>query len=263
MSNPSRLIVNSFYGVTQNAEAPNEFFVELPQSLSRVRNVELLNASIVFYPSEPNIPSYEASLDLELNGTPIGGLLPTGVVYNSPADLVSRLNTLITSPANGTFSYSTTTNKITYTAPNVGDTIVFTPSANHCLRRLGADYPLATSITATGSYTFPNPPIIIRTTTMFVASNLASDALIGGASSRNDIIASIPITSGTFGTVLEFELSNIYDRTNTFNSNINIIQVSLLDDLIQPIPLATNALVNLTFGIQYGDLDLTTARLRF
>ena len=226
MSNPSRLIVNSFYGITQNAESPNEFFVELPQSLSRVRNVELLNASIVFYPSEPNIPSYEAVLNMTRNGTPIGGTLPTGVVYNSPADLVSRLNTLI-GAGNGSFAFSSTTNKITYTAPNVGDTIVFTPSANHCLRRLGADYPLATSITATGSYTFPNPPIIIRTTTMFVASNLASDALIGGASSRNDIIASIPITSGTFGTVLEFELSNIYDRTNTFNSNINIIQVRL------------------------------------
>jgi hypothetical protein len=248
--------------VSQNEESPNEFFTELPQSLSRVRNVELLSASVVFYPTEPNIPSYESVLNFTLNGTQRGGILPTNVIYNSPTDLVSRLNTLITSPTYGTFSYNTTTARITYTAPNVGDAIVFTPSVSHCLRRLGADYPLNTAITATGSYTFPNPPIIIRSTTLYVASNLASDALIGGASIRSDIIASIPMTSGTFGTVLEFALSNIYDRTNTFNSNINIIQVALLDDLLQPLPMATNALVNLTFGIQYGDLDLITARLR-
>lgn len=260
---PTRLYVNSFFGINQLQEKPNSFVVELPTSLTRLRYAELVSASIPFVPISPNIPPEEGSLYLSVSGVAVGGDLDTSLVYSTPSDLVNQLNSVISSPTNGTFAFNSTTNRISYTAPNPSDPIVFSPGTNHILRRLGADLPITASISATGQYIFPCPPIVIRTTCLFIASNtITSDCVVGGLGSRQDIITQIPLESGVYGSIINYELPNDMERTETYNTNINSINLEILDDLFNPLPLCSNANINCVFALQYQDDPNLVGRLR-
>lgn len=260
---PSRLFVSSFYGLDQSTETPNLFSVNLSQSLTRVKTSELTSLTLTFLPVSPNIPPEEAELDLKVNTVQVGGTLDTTLVYNNPSDLVTELNAVSSS---GTFTYNPATARITYTAPNPADTIVFTYSTNNILRRLGGDINQTptTTITATGSYTFPNPPIIIRTTCLFIASQtMTTDAIIGGYGGRQDIVAQIPMESGVYGDIVNYELANDIEKTDTYNSNINVIKFEVLDDQFNALPLCRNATINAVFSLQYHEDQNLTARLRY
>lgn len=258
---PSRLICNSYYGINQNQEEPHIFDVELSQSISNLKSADLLSASITFFPIEPNFPKYESSLSMTLNGSNTEFSISTNRIYNSPSDLITELNAGL-GTGKGSFSFNTSYLRVVYTPPVATDEVEFIVSNNSILRRLGADLPLST-IQHTGTYTFPNPPIIIRTTTMYIASNtLATDCIIGNYRGRQDIIAQIPIPAGSYGTIINYELNNDVEKTSTYNSNFNSIQMSILDDLFQPLPLCSNANINAVFGLEYEASLTMTGRLR-
>jgi hypothetical protein len=259
---PTRLIVSSHYGLDQTGERPNNFIVELPQSVSNLKNIELISSTITYLPLEPNFPVYESYLDMTLNGTPIQGNINTSIVYNSPLDLVTQLNTILGS-GNGAFSFDATTIRLIYTPPNPTDVVVFKTTST-LLRRMGAVFPLKNDVTNTGAYTFPNPPIIIRTTCIYIASStISSDAMIGGLKGRQDIVTQIPLSSGTYGTILNYQLSNDEIKTETYNSNINVVNFEILDDLFQPLPLSNNAVVSATLALQYEYDQNLTSKLKY
>ena len=78
----------------------------------------------------------------------------------------------------------------------------------------------------------------------------------------NNILSMIPLSSGTYGSLINFELQNSIAKSESFSLNISNIGFSLYDDLFNPFELCQNSLVVMEINLQYGGKNVFEARLR-
>ena len=252
-SKVQRLYLNSYYGIDTNNETPSAFDISLGSivSVQNVGAVELNAASLVFTPTSPNLGD-EYMLYLELNGVANTFTIDPLKVYDNPNDLVNEINNTIQNV--GTFSFDTDYMRIVYNPPNANDTWVMSASTNNILRRIGA-HSDNEDATGTGNYTFPNPPIIIRTTCLFLSSSLDSSGFstLDGAP---PILAQITLNSGEYGSIINFNLQNVYLKSDLVSENISTVSFQVLDDRYRPLLLTRNAMLNIELSIQYSDPNI-------
>jgi hypothetical protein len=264
MNQPSRLYLNSHNGVDMPNETPDNFQINLKQSLHNVSNVELNSFSITFTPYEPNIPAMESRLAFQIwrESNPnnynlrVDTHVDTTRIYNSPNDLVDELNKVSNATNNKLlFSFEPSLARIVLTCINGTDPVtqidILTPSGS-INRRLGMSNN-TTELTMMGSnqVIFPSPPIIIRSQVLYLSTPLLCNDSLNANSSNSSILSMIQLESGAYGSIENFALQNSIFKSDTFTGNIQSVNIQVLDDLYQPIKFCGNTLASCEFALQY------------
>ena len=258
MANPSRLYVNSFIGVDTPNESPDNFQVNLKQSLRNVSNVELNTFTITFTPFEPNIPANESMFRLNIirdgSGLQVEGQLDTQKIYNSPNDFAAELNRIIDTP-DVVVSFDPTLARMVITDKTGGTTSIECPSGvNSVNRRLGLQSGTSSLyIDNSNVLIFPSPPIIIRSQVLYLSTPLLCNDGVNANSSHSSILSMIQLESGAYGSIENFALQNSILKSDTFTGNIQSVTIQVLDDLYQPIKFCSNTLASCEFALQYDE----------
>ncbi len=262
MSQPSRLYINSFSGVDTPNETPDNFQVNLKQSLRNVSNVELNSFTITFTPAEPNIPHHESIFRLTVERGTSGTVtteapIPTNKIYNSPTDLALELTKLIIDPdIEVGFDLNTARLFIQDNYQNGTETtrIYVEAGENSINRRLGLQSgDTSISVSNSNILEMPCPPIIIRSQVLYLSAPLLCNDGVNATSSSSSILSMIQLQSGGFGTIENFSLQNSILKSDTFTGNIQTVTLQVLDDLYQPIRFFANTLTSCEFAIQYDE----------
>ena len=252
---PSRLYINSLFGNDENAESPSKFRVQLPTSIQNVSEIELNTLSCVFTPLQPNISPYENTLYLLVDASNISVTVDDTAVYNSPQDLCAELNTQLSSFSVGSFSFNSRYARIEFTpAASVTQYQVKTGS-NAINRRLGFAKQADESTIQTGVFRLPCPPILIRTTQLLLESKeMARAGVTADVNVSTNIVSAINMTSGSYGALINFQLTNDVERSTSVSDNFQFIEIQLLDDQYKPLQLSLNSQVNIEVKLQYNSL---------
>ena len=294
MSNPSKIIVTSQYGVDQDSETPNKFSVELPNSISDVGNVELLSGSMVYTPKHPSLNPLNNNLFIQVQSPPAPPVaqkieLNEFEYFPNITTFLAKLNSAISTAYGGApaiqFNFNTETQTLEIECLVANRVVEFaghpvfgaiTSTSQYLYRRLGFalfDQNIDPYFTPSAyrqnnfgirfDYTFtvvgekvilPNPPNILRTSTVYVASeSLANDCLLPRGLPITSIMAQIPLTASTYGSVINYEMSNDQERTTTFDNNVSFVNITLLDDDFNALDMKQNSRISLVFGIHYRD----------
>jgi len=261
MAQPSRLYVNSFIGVDTPNETPDNFQVNLKQSLRNVSNVELNTFTITFTPFEPNIPTNESMFRLNVirdgSGFQVEAQLNTQKIYNSPNDFATELNRIINNP-DIVVSFDPTLARMVITDKAQGGSLTqrieCPQGVNSVNRRLGLQSgSTSLSIDNSNTMVFPSPPIIIRSQVLYLSTPLLCNDGVNANSSHSSILSMIQLESGAFGSIENFALQNSILKSDTFTGNIQSITIQVLDDLYQPIRFCSNTLASCEFALQYDE----------
>jgi len=262
MSQPSRLYINSFNGVDTPNETPDNFQVNLKQSLRNVSNVELNTFSITFTPYEPNVPFSESVFRLTVsrdNGNIVNIMvgINTEKIYNSPNDLATELNTYLTNTdVEVSFNPSLARMVITdkFQGGSLTNSIKISSGENSINRRLGLNTRDTAYEVLDSSYCIlPSPPIIIRSQVLYLSTPLLCNDGVNATSSNSSILSMIQLESGAFGSIENFALQNSILKSDTFTGNIQTVTIQVLDDLYQPIRFCGNTLASCEFAVQYDE----------
>lgn len=254
----SRLFVSSRVSIDSAGESVSSFEVNLPETINRVADLELMNCSITFTPKYPSIPLYENTFSAKINGTQYTASINSSYVYNSPTDLINALNVAwAAAGGTGTFSYNGVTTQpfyhIVFTCANPADTVqIMADSVSTLNKRLGVS---SNDYNFTGSATFSSPPSILRTQVIYVCSSLVNDSLtpVGGVGEQ--IITPVFVSSSSYGDVIFFELSNSFARVLALNDTFSSFSIYLLDDNYKPLEMCENALFTCEVQLNYSNRE--------
>lgn len=296
-TNLRRIYINSYLGYTDDSgESLQNFIAEFPETVNNPNDVSLSGASLMFYPTFPNFPTYESKV--YLNAT-VGATtyiitisIPTNIVYGdiaststtNPINLVNQLNNTATGANNvssspalptslttnvGSWSFNTIISKLIFT-PIVGCSVVF-PNAssgdNNAYRRVGIS-PNQTGAGNTYTNASPlvcsSPPYQARSQVIYLSTNLSNDAMAndegqGEQPFSSGIIAQIPLFSVRYGDIIQYVPT--YDWGGLYNArSFDTMQIVLLDDLFRPIEFSPNANLCLELYVRYkNEEDVPTA----
>jgi hypothetical protein len=251
---PSKVLISSDdleYG------SGSDFSISLPEAVVGAKKVDLARAVIPnsLYP----IPPYQSEFYYQsMTGVTLLRVLTlnTNRYFGSPQDLVTELNANALQQGQSnfiSFSYNSTTARISMVNPSTGQTINSAPKSLW-LRpfalntRLGfTNAGTAPALVATAQM-IPN---LIRTKVIYVLCNVVLNDSISTDGLRT-AIAKVPVNS-IFGGYTVFQPPYLnYNRITPQNSYQNIT-ISLIDDQYQPYPLEVQDFSEFELVFKYDD----------
>lgn len=263
-SSVRRIFMNAYLAYDQDpGESLQDFVADFDERIEDPVDVNLGQLSLNFCPSEPNIPTYENTIDLSYNGTRATYNLPTDLIYNgitgtgTGTTLVGELNTGFKATFGGTkdpWSYDSDRVRLVFT-PDTGLSAEFYYDTTTASRRLGMTIADAQSlITSASPLTMGNQPVLSRTQCIFILCDMVADSITNSQGSNHSIMAQIPIYSPEYGTIINFSPSYDYGSMSNPRSFTNL-RFRILDDLFQPMGFTSNANLLMSLYIKYAEND--------
>lgn len=263
-SSVRRIFLNAYLAYDQDpGESLQDFTADFDERIEDPDDVNIGNFSLNFTPAEPNIPSYESQISMTYNGVPGTFSLPTNVIYTGVAGtgtgttLIDELNAGFKATFGGTYdpwSYNSDLVRVVFT-PDTGITASFDYTGTTASRRLGmtADQD-GVPIVAPANLTMTNQPILSRTQSIFILTDMVADSITNSQGSNHNIMAMIPIYNAEYGSLINYSPAYDYGKMSSPRSFTNL-RFRILDDLFQPISFTSNTNLLVSLYVSYKQED--------
>lgn len=262
-SNIRRIFINSYLAYKDDpGESLQDFTADIDETIIDPGDINVGIVSLNFTPEHPNIPPYEAQVDLEYSSVRKTLTLPTGLIYAGVATpgagttFIDALNNEFKSEFSTSYEpwdFDADSVRVRFT-PDTGENVEFYYDTTTLSRRLGMTVNQGgVTFTNASPLTMTNQPILSRTQVIFLTTDLTSDSTTNGGSSHG-ILLTIPIFNAEYGSLINYSPSHDFGKLASPRSFTNL-RVRLLDDLFQPISFTSNTNLLMSLYVSYGDND--------
>jgi len=263
-SSVRRIFLNAYLAYDEDpGESLQDFTADFDERIEDPVDINIGNFSLNFTPSEPNIPSYENTISLTYDGTPVEYSLPTEVIYTgvtgtgTGTTLVEELNNGFKATYGGIYEpwqYDSDSVRIVF-VPDAGITATFDYAATTASRRLGMTSDQGgVNIVAPAALIMTNQPILSRTQCIFILTDMVADSITNAQGSNHNIMAMVPIYNASFGSLINYSPAYDYGKMSSPRSFTNL-RFRILDDLFKPISFTSNTNLLASLYISYKDND--------
>jgi len=264
-----RIYINSYLAYKDDpGESLADFVADIDETITDPDDINLAVLSLNFTPRFPNIPQYEATIDLSYDGTRASYDVDTEAIYEGIAsstvgtDLITQLNEGFKTAFSTVYepwSYDAADARIIFT-PETAKSVQIYNSTSTLSRRIGlTTAEMDTIVSAPSTIRASNPPIISRTQVLFVSTDLTSDSTTNGGSNHG-IMMMVPVFNPDYGTLITYQPSYDFGKLASPRSFTNL-RVRILDDLFEPIEFNSNTNLLLAMAVSYKDDDKGVAGL--
>lgn len=258
-----RVYINSYLAYKDDpGESLQDFIADIDETITDPDDINLAVLSLNFTPKYPNIPNYEATVDISYDGTRAQYDVDTLAIYEGIAsstvgtDLITQLNEGFKTAFSTSYepwSYDAADARIIFT-PDTGTSVEIYNTGTTLSRRIGlTTSEMDTVVAAPSTITASNPPIISRTQVLFISTDLTSDSTTNGGSNHG-IMMMVPVYNPDYGTLITYQPSYDFGKLASPRS-FTSLRVRILDDLFRPIEFNSNTNLLLALSVTYKDGD--------
>ena len=263
-SSVRRIFLNAYLAYDNDpGESLQDFTADFDSRIEDPQDINIGNFSLNFTPSEPNIPEYEATLDLSYDGVRASYNLPTGMIYTgitgagTGTTLVEQLNSGFKTAFSTTFepwSYDSDSVRVIFT-PDTGLAAEFYYGSTTASRRIGMTTDQGgVTYTDVAPLVMTNQPILSRTQCIFILTDMVADSITNAQGSNHNILAMVPIYNAEYGSLINYQPAYDFGKMSSPRSFTNL-RFRILDDLFKPISFTSNTNLLVSLYIAYAEGD--------